>query len=68
MVQTGKHTIKPLVLWIGILTALLLIFGIFFNSSYPLVEIEMSFLEQISIEKIKAITAMVKDSLQWLKI
>ena len=67
-VQSGKHTSNPLVLWLGILTALLLIFGIFFNSSYPLVDIELGFLEQLSMEKIKAVTAMVRDSLQWLKI
>ena len=69
MIQPVRHTIKPLVLWIGILTALLLILSAFFNTSDPLIQLELEngLLEKASLESIKAIISSVGESLPWLK-
>jgi len=69
MVQSVRHNIKALVLWIGILTALLLVLSAFFDSFNSLIQLETGndLLEQISFARIKSIVTTIQESLQWLK-
>jgi hypothetical protein len=69
MRHSVRHTINPLVLWIGILTALLLILSALFNTSDAFVQLELNndLLEYVSLEKVKSITSAVQESFRWLK-
>ena len=69
MQHSVKHTINPLVLWIGILTALLLIFSALFNTSDAFVQLELGndLFHFVSLENVKSITSSVQESLRWLK-
>lgn len=68
MKQSGNHTIQKLVLWLGIFTALLLIFGMFSNSADPIFQLEINetTFNNFPGQKVKIITSLVYEWLQWL--
>ncbi len=70
MKQAGKYSTKTLVLWLGIFTALVLIFGTFSQAIHTGVPFEMAngFMTQFPAEQMKVFGNLIRESLQWIRI
>ncbi len=63
----GKHTTKTIILWVGIITALLLIVGSFFQFNSLGIFIENS-PDPLKLEQWYGIVSLVQDTMDWLKL
>lgn len=65
---TGKHTIKTIILWIGIVTAILLIIGSFFQFGANGLGIELNPTLFNHLDQLSGFISVVQETLQWIKL